>query len=236
MFFEARKIGRHMVSKIVCELWHKCSKRNYTFKAWSAAILIPIYKNEEKSSPHSYRPIAVLSQVRNIVEPAEAMMIRIRYKFRDAQLGFRRGTRTETAVVTHLANAETMKITAAPDQRSTSDTVVRDLLFLVVKKVLNIMMAILMALWIKPVLIKTRGYETAKTVQAVNSVCQMSQFSLNIFNIYVNTYINWTEKYQKEHRVPGDKNDGSVTFLADDAKLQTRDKITLQAALTASTE
>lgn len=48
------------------------------------------------------------------------------------------------------------------------------------------------------------------------------------------TYINETNKYEKEHRVPEDENYRNVTLFADVVKLQAKKENTLQVALTTS--
>lgn len=105
----------------------------YILADWETAILMPLFKKGDRGSPESYRPIALLSHARKVVDSAIAMMIRGSYEFSENQLGFQQGTGPETAIMRHVYNAKSMNITAFLDLKQAYDLVPRDLLYRVAK-------------------------------------------------------------------------------------------------------
>lgn len=86
IFVEALRVDPNGASKAICQFWRICLQMHYVPVDWRTAVLIPIYKKGAKSEPGSYRPIALLSHVRKVIEAAVAMPIREDYKFSSAQL------------------------------------------------------------------------------------------------------------------------------------------------------
>lgn len=94
-FVEALNGSRYLKSKIICEIWRKCSQMKYLLKYWGTAFLVPIYKKGDRANPQSYRPIALRSHARKVVEATMARLVRKRYKFSECQLALRHGIGTE---------------------------------------------------------------------------------------------------------------------------------------------
>lgn len=57
-------------------------------KAWATAEIVPIYKRYNPEKPNSYRPIAILSNGRKMIESGIAKMMTDKYIFSNARLGF----------------------------------------------------------------------------------------------------------------------------------------------------
>ena len=95
------------MAEILSLIWQKCGSMRYILEPWSNCTLIPIYRKGETHIPESYRPIAVLSHARKIIESAIANVIEKQVTFDAAQLGFRKKTSTEVALIrttSHLRN------------------------------------------------------------------------------------------------------------------------------------
>lgn len=111
----------------------KGGQLEYVQKYWTMGILVLIYKKADHMARKSYKPIKLLSHVRKVIERAISMMVNAQYNFDDSQLGFRRGTGTDTAISRHISNARTMKLGAVLDLRSAYHTVPRKKLHGVMK-------------------------------------------------------------------------------------------------------
>lgn len=83
IFVEALAINRTMSSKIFGTLWRKCSEMNYLPADWATEIMVLTFEKGSASNPEAYGPIALLSQLRKIVDAATAMRIREAYSFGD---------------------------------------------------------------------------------------------------------------------------------------------------------
>lgn len=150
---------------------------------WATALFVPIYKKGEQHKPDSYRPIALQSHVRKIIEASIAKLILRNYKINEQQLGFRTGTGTETAIVRHIHCARTMKITAVLDLKSAYDSVPKENLYKTVEASQNdqVMSMILFAL--QPVTLTTRGERSGTTAKIAKRVCQGLSLSPKLFNM-----------------------------------------------------
>lgn len=85
------------------------------------------------------------------------MMVHAQYKMSENQLGFRQGMGTETAIVRHIKNARTMKLSAVLDLKSAYDTVPRDTLHTVLKKCLDNNTLSMVNVVLQPMTVRTQG-------------------------------------------------------------------------------
>lgn len=69
---EALEINPERAREVITLLWKMFTQLNYKLKDWESAILVPIYKKGDVSSTTSYRPIALLSHARKVIEDAIA--------------------------------------------------------------------------------------------------------------------------------------------------------------------
>lgn len=195
IFVEALRIEPKAMSTIPGALWRKCGVLKHIPNKWTEAVLVPLFKNGDKTSPEAYRPIVLLSHMRRVIDSATAMAIRREYKFRDCQLGFQHGTGTETAIVRHISNAEHMRVAAVLDLNSAYDSVSRDKLHGTLKSKLTDNTAGMTDLALQPVTIRTQGDATNRRGTIAKGVCQGSSLSPMLFNIYMDNYVeNVSEK------------------------------------------
>lgn len=237
IFIEALKIDCQTASKVICALWRKCGQLKYILEDWRTAILVPIYKMRNPTQPQSYRPIALLSHVRKVIEAAIAMKIRRQYKFKDSQLGFQVDTGTERAVVRHISHARVMRIAAVLDLKSANDTVPRRTLQRVLESSLDASTVNMTSLMLQGVTIRTQGDKTGTLAQVARGVCQGSPLSPTLFNIYMDTYVDWLKTKVQTVSQPSQYSPASnwnVTLFADDVKLQGKDGNTIQKLIAES--
>lgn len=96
---EAFMIQASETAKILSEFWAKCSELKYMIQAWNTCTIVPVYKKGETHDPTSYRPIAILSHAKKVIEKAIWYQITKHTKFDITQLGFQEKTSTENALL-----------------------------------------------------------------------------------------------------------------------------------------
>lgn len=238
IFVEALKVDAKRTSQIIAAFWKCCGELKYMLNDWSRAILVPIYKTGERADPQSYRPIALLSHVRKVVEATIAKIIRRQYTFRDSQLGFRHGTGTETALVRHISNSRQLKETAVLDLKGAYDSVPRNRLCQTLKNRVDHNTLNMINLTLQTVNIKTQGDESGHEGQVSKGVCQGSPLSPTLFNVYMDTFEEWLIGHLQTsgQDIRGLREKWNVTLFADDVKLQAQNPALLQQLLVAATE
>lgn len=238
IFAEALQVDIKHNTKIIGALWKKCTELNHVLKDWATALLIPIYKKGDKSKPDSYRPIALLSHVRKIVESAIAKIIRKNYKFHECQLGFREGTGAETAIIRHIQSAQRMEVTAVLDLKAAYDSVPRDQLYKVAQKSQRGEVMSMIGFALQPVRTITQGDSSGKVGTIAKGVCQGSPLSPTLFNMYVDTMPKWIQDSVEPptNATNRGEREWQMTLFADDVKLQAKDERLMQRLLTAATK
>lgn len=80
-------------------LWGACSRLRATPTPWRQALLVPLHKKGDRVDPANYRPIALLSHPRKVIDATIDKVVRRQYEFHRYQLGFRPGHGTELALL-----------------------------------------------------------------------------------------------------------------------------------------
>lgn len=106
IFVKALNLAPKLVANILIAAWCKCSELQYVIKDQVIAGLTAIYKKGDKSGTSNYRPRAVLSHVRKLLDSAVAKTICKSYKLKECQLGFQPRTGIEAAIVIYVSEAK----------------------------------------------------------------------------------------------------------------------------------
>lgn len=99
VFVEALKLIPYEAALAVTSLWAACGKCGYLPEEWPLILLFPLYKKGEAANPASYRPVALLSHLRKVIEKVLDKTLRRMYTFNVAQCGFRPSRSIETAIL-----------------------------------------------------------------------------------------------------------------------------------------
>lgn len=219
LFVECFKLAPKLIAEIFSTIWRKCSSQKFILTDWKTAVLTPIYKKGDVADPKNYRPIAVLSHARKMVDAAIAMAIREKYTFNPLQLGFQPGTSTESAIVRHLDAAKNMPVTAILDLRAAYDSVPRKLMWEIIEERLDPNLAKMGAMALQPLEGKTKHDQTDQKAEVEIGVPQGSPLSPTLFNIFMDTYAEAITEKMNTSNEP-DSQRWACCLFADDVKLQ----------------
>lgn len=184
-------------------MWEKCGKLGYLNYDWSTAELVPLFKKGDTSRPTSYRPIALLSHARKVIEAGIAIEIRKAYKFNCAQLGFQQ----------------------ILDLKSAYDKVPRHTLMDVIHARLPIWLVHCIAPTIQDMTVLTRDGTTSNTAKIRERVTQGSPLSPTLFNVYMDTFVGEITRTDKNLCARSDytyQDQIALTLFADDVKIQAK--------------
>ena len=70
--------------------------------SWHETVLMPIHQKDETSDPPSYRPIALLSQARKVIESALDICARSQYRLSQVKTRFQKTLSTAAAIIKTL--------------------------------------------------------------------------------------------------------------------------------------
>lgn len=236
VFVEALRVETRKCSEIIGQLWEKCTETEHVLNDWSTALFVPIYKKGDKRKAESYRPIALLSHVRKVIESAIASIIKKQYKFSEWQLGFQAGVGTENAIIRHIGNAEAMDISAVLDLRSAYDSVPREHLYKVAESSLERRTMNMIGFCLQPVKATTQGDRSKTKGTIARGVCQGSPLSPTLFNVYMDTLpaFLWEKVRSTANGKQTTEQAWQMTLFADDVKIQAKDDKVLQRLLDAA--
>lgn len=236
LFVEAFSIEPQLVASALIKMWSKCNESNYIINDWRRGTLVPLFKKGNPSNPASFRPITLLSHARKVLEAALAIEIGSVYKFSASQVGFREGTRTETAIVRHTACAKRLPITAVLDLKAVYDKVPKQKLMQELRKALPPPLVKMATMSLQPLQVRTKE-DHSKRWATISEGSHMGPLSLSptLFNLYMDSYPTWTAE-----KVPQPKTQDlankvwDVCLFADDVKIQTHSSGIMKNLLRAS--
>lgn len=211
----------------------------YTLKLWRTALLVPLFKKGESTCPSSYKPIAILSHTRKVIEIFFSMSIREKYKFHESQLGIETGISTETAIMRHISNTKIMPLAAILDLKSAYDQVSKKKLYCIVTKTQaeDVRWAISFAL--KLIEIRAQGVTTETKEVIERRVRQGSHLSRTLSSVYRNTLprsLQTKPGTVRESRQPTTLRESyDTTLFADDVQLQAGSEGPLQHIMNTTT-
>lgn len=130
---EMMKIVKEFFAELLITICNKCGELKDLRKHWQTGIFVPMHKKGETSDPANYRPIAVRSHARKMIEKPNAIEVRSCHRVHETQLGLQEGISTETAILMHIAGTRKLKIGVVLDLNQTYDRVPRDLMMKAVK-------------------------------------------------------------------------------------------------------
>lgn len=79
---------------------------------YHTASIVPIYKRRDPAYPSSYRPIALISHMRKVIDCAISLIVQKTYTIHYSQLWFRAGTGVEIGILRHIVQWPTNPCTA----------------------------------------------------------------------------------------------------------------------------
>ena len=186
IFAEGLQIARKEATDLLCEVWEACGRLNYTPSQLRAAEIIPLYKKGDTSRPENYRPIALLSHVRKVIDKAVDLLVRAEYNFHNFQVGFRALMGTETAIVrAQEAIDDGYLFLACLDLKAAYDSVPRSHLMRRLRRVLSKNTCDMVSHILQPTSFVTRGDNQKNQGSLQVGVQQGSPASPALFNIYI---------------------------------------------------
>ncbi len=230
IFVEAFRIDTERVARILSMLWKKCSEHKHIISAWNTAIMVPIYKKGRPDEPSSYRPIALLSHAKKVIEKAISYHLIKQTKFDRTQLGFTEYTGTENAIIRTTNHfSQKRNYVAVLDLKMAYNSVPRDKLIKEVRKRARRNVANMITFCLQPMNLITRGDNTNTTAIESRGVPQGSTLSPTLYNIFMDTYPEFLRRSHTE-----EMSTWSADLFADDVKLQANTAPKLQELLDSS--
>lgn len=229
---KALNVDIHFKTKVTGELWRKCGRLKDLLRDWTKTILIPIYKKGQFNQYISPHCASIISE--KDIESIMAAMIRKRYKLKDRQLSFQRAG-IETVIIRHIDKSKRMKIAAVPHLESAYDTVRKEKKHRTIRK-LSIDRDLLNVIRMtrQSVQMKTERDNTETIAEVSRGVCQGSLLSASLFNVYMDTYIEWLSSQTITQSTIGVQKPWNAALFADDMKMRSNDAKTLHLLLSTS--
>lgn len=231
VFVEAFRVEGINVARILGGFWQKCAEQNHIIGTWNTAIMVPIYKKGNTGEPSSYRPIALLSHAKKVIDKAIAYQIRKNVFFDKIQLGFTKQASTENAIVRTTNHfKEKRNYVAVLDLKMAYNSVPRNKLIEEVRRRVPSNVSNMITFCLQPMKMMTKGDITNMIATQSRGVPQGSTLSPTLYNIFMDTYPNFIR-----NRCDGEMATWSTDLFADNVKLQATTSIQLQELLHLST-
>lgn len=89
LFAEALKVLPGQAAALLMAIWKKCGELSCFPFALERVLIVQAYKKGPRNIPSKYKPIALLSHIRKIIEKTLDTRVRAHYRFSPLQCGFR---------------------------------------------------------------------------------------------------------------------------------------------------
>lgn len=226
VFIEGLQLVTKESTELLWALWEACGRLNATPAQFGAAEVIPLHKKGDTGNPVNYRPIALISHVRKVIDKALDLLIRQEHVFHKFQVGFRSRMGTEAAILRAVDSLQCgYQYVACLDLRAAYDSVPRGKLMRRLRRVLSKSLCDMISHTLQASSICTRGDASREqgTIQA--GVQQGSPASPALFNIYIDDLAETIEK------LAGFDADRAAILYADDVLLIAKKPWELQRLL-----
>jgi len=224
VFAEVLQLTPKRSALFIQELWIKCGQMKYTPKAWRITIWVPIYKSGLRGVISNYRPVALLSHIRKIIEVAINRTIMRFIIFHPTQCGFRSHSGCEQAILRYMWNTRQANYVAILDLKGAYGSIPRHrLLELIDQRIPPNLAAMITAF-----LTEEECYTIGNPEFSVNirrGVPEGSPLSPSLFNLVMDTLANQIQ------RESPDPNIVPNIMFADDVNLQAIQAPSMQSLL-----
>ena len=186
IFAEGLQLAHKEATDLIAEIWTACGRLNYTPHQLRHADIIILHKKGDTALPENYRPIALFSHVRKVIDKTVDLLIREAYQFHKFQADFRGRMGTEIFILrAEDAIDSGYHFFACLDLKSSYDRVPRRKLMRRLKKVLSANMCDMMTHLLQPTTFITRGDDSLLQGRLELGVQQGSPSTSSLFNIYI---------------------------------------------------
>ena len=230
VFVEGLKLVPSESADLICSIWQAVGRINYTPPQLREAEVIPLFKKGHRAHPENYRPIALISHVRKVIDKALDILVRKEYVCHDFQVGFRSRLGTETAILRAIDAIDSgFEHVACLDLKAAYDSVPRRRLMRRLQRVLPANLCRMITHTLQPSSIVTRGSVSSIRGLLHSGVQQGSPLSPMLFNVYIDSLaedITALSKFNASR---------AAILYADDVLLFARSRLELQRLLDIAT-
>jgi len=213
LFAEVLQLTPLRTTEFICELWAKIGRLGYTPESWRTTVLVPIHKKGEIGVAENYRPIALLSHMRKIVETALNRTIMKITRFHPTQCGFRERSSCEQALLRYAVQAKTHKFAAVLDLKGAYGSIPRHRVMEIIAERLPKNLVVMVACFLTTEKIYTIG-DSSYTEHIQPGVPEGSPLSPTLFNMVMDTLaVDIVKENQNDAAFP-------CAMFADDVNLQ----------------
>lgn len=222
---EALQAAPEQHAEFLFHLWNTCGRLRALPTEWLRSIICPIYKKGAPDLPENYRPIALLSHVRKVLEKMLDARLRETYTFHRAQLGFRPCQGTEIAILRTLqSQSQGDALCAILDLKAAYPSVPRDILIRELHRRVPSDLANQVEYFLQPTTFYTAGDPEKKEHTLERGVPQGSPLSPALYNLFMDTFPEQLLQCEQEASEP-------IIMFADDVQLRAKSRRGLQQLL-----